>query len=212
MNDENLLRHYLEMNAPDAAGWNLSPENLYLEFRMRAAIKSYLVPFAGMAVLNVGIGVGEWDDFLGYWTKDFGSLTSVDIDKSICSLFRYRQLRERHTNPSTVICEDILKTELPRRSFDVVTVVGSTFEEVGETPALFGVCMELLRPGGHLFAAPIDRNGQATALLRQARLSSVPVIHDKRFSHEKVRLRVVVVKKPRRERTPRAAGKGAAGN
>ncbi|NIA14173.1 MAG: methyltransferase domain-containing protein [Nitrospiraceae bacterium] len=205
MNDKDLLRHYLKMKGPDAARWNLSPECLYLEFRMRAAIKSYLVPFAGMGVLNVGIGVGEWDDFLGYWIKDFGSLTSVDIDKSICSLFRYRQRRERHANPSSVVCEDILKTELPRRSFDVVTVVGSTFEEVGETPALFSVCMDLLRPGGRLFAAPIDRNGQATALLRQACLSSVPVIHNKRFSHEKVRLRVIVVKRPRQERTRKAA-------
>jgi SAM-dependent methyltransferase len=195
MNDKDLFQHYVDLNSPEAAEWNLSPECLYLQFRMRAAVKAYLTPFAGIRVLNIGIGVGDWDDFLGYWTKGFGTTTSVDIDETQCDRLRYRQEREKHANPSEVACEDILKTTLPAASFDVVTAVGSTFDEVGDTPALFNVCMGLLKPGGLLFAAPIDRNGQARQILRQASQVSAQVTHNKRYAHDAAKLRVILVEK-----------------
>ncbi len=194
-NDKDLLQHYLDLNSPEAAEWNLSPECLYLQFRMRAAVRAYLTPFESIRVLNIGIGVGEWDDFLGYWAKDFGNLTSLDIDQAQCERLRHRQKREQHANPSEVVCEDILKTTLPRASFDVVTVVGSTFDEVRDTPALFNVCMELLKPDGLLFAAPIDRNGQARQILRRTSQICAQVTHNKRYAHGQAKLRVIIVEK-----------------
>lgn len=42
-----------------------------------------------------------------------GSLTSVDIKPGICELFAYRQRREGHPNPATVVCADIMADTLP---------------------------------------------------------------------------------------------------
>ena len=96
MNDEKLLSYHLSLRDPEAGAWNLSPQNLYLEMMSRDFLKRNLELFDGIQICNIGIGVGEWDDYLGYISKDFGRVTSVDIDQEICSIFEYRQKREGH--------------------------------------------------------------------------------------------------------------------
>jgi 2-polyprenyl-3-methyl-5-hydroxy-6-metoxy-1,4-benzoquinol methylase len=184
MNDNDLFEHYLKRLAPDgSAEWNLSPECLYAQFCMGEAFKSHFSPFRGVKVINVGIGAGEWDDFLGYWAKGFGSVTSVDIDRTICDLLRYRQQREGHPNPSAVVCEDFLSTKLDYCFFDIVTAVGSTLDEVGKPCEMLERCRDLLKPGGRLFLMLFDRKGATEAFFQCLSSSCCRIVHDIPCSH-----------------------------
>jgi ubiquinone/menaquinone biosynthesis C-methylase UbiE len=182
--DETLFDHYRALRAPDGAGeWNLSPECLFTEFCTRDAFKAYLQPFADIRVLNAGIGTGDWDDFLGYWAHPIGTVTSIDIVPEICGLFQYRQSREGHPNPSTVICQDITKAELPEKSFDIVTMIGSTLDETGRCePALEG-CFNVLKPNGRLFLMLFDRNETPQKTLAFLATQSVSIFFRRQYSH-----------------------------
>ena len=96
------------------------------------------------------IGTEDWDDYLGYWLKDNGNLTSIEIDKEICEIFSYRQTREGHPNPSKVICKNIFNPDLPKEAFDIVTLIGSAIDEVGEFQKCLNACFSLLKPDGYL--------------------------------------------------------------
>lgn len=109
-----------------------------------------LVRVPGLNVCNVGIGTGDWDNFLCDLLVGTGCLTSIDIDPEICELFRYRQKREGHPNPSTVVCADVMEDSLPAASFDVVTIIGSTVTESGNYSRCLGSCLRLVRPAGFM--------------------------------------------------------------
>lgn len=81
--DEKLIRHYLELKGPEAGEWNGSPPCLYAEAMTRDYVRKAFTPADGMKVCNLGIGTGDWDDFLGYCLKGRGELTSIDIDAGI---------------------------------------------------------------------------------------------------------------------------------
>jgi SAM-dependent methyltransferase len=150
--EEDLFRFYMMLRTPIPEGgaeWNLSPEYHYLfGFAVKDFIRRHYKLSKDTLVCNVGIGVGEWDDYLGYWLRDQGNLTSVDINTDICERFAYRQRRERHPNPSRVVNEDIFKTTLAPDSFDLVTIIGSTPQETGNPLYALNRCFELVKPGG----------------------------------------------------------------
>ncbi len=149
MSDTQLLSHYLAKGAPDAAAWNLSPECAYIDYRLRRWVRELVGSRTGLSVLNVGIGVGEWDDFLGYLLAGGGRLTSLDVDPDICRTLELRQRREGHPNPAAVVCADLL-TWQPEERFDLVTVVGSTLAEIGDAAAAVRAALGLLADGGRL--------------------------------------------------------------
>jgi SAM-dependent methyltransferase len=142
--DIRLLRFYLEQDAR----WNLSPQCAYLEYRLRSWAAHYLLP--PLDILNVGIGAGLWDDYLGYLLDGRGTLTSVDRDAEVCELFRYRQAREQHPAPARVVCADLLADEL-QLEFDAVTLIGSTATELGPHGEVLAAAGGRVRSGGMLF-------------------------------------------------------------
>lgn len=148
--DEKLFQFYLELKSPEAGVWNTSPQCLHTEMKTRNYIRKSFEITEGMQVCNVGIGTGDWDDFLGYWIKDKGNLTSIEIDKEICEIFAYRQTREGHPNPSKVICKSIFDTDLPEGKFDIVTLIGSAINEIGKFEKCLDGCFSLLKKGGYL--------------------------------------------------------------
>ncbi|GMA66004.1 class I SAM-dependent methyltransferase [Alicyclobacillus fastidiosus] len=148
--DEQLLKLYLDLHNPESYPWNMSPESLYIEYVTRHYIRYRITVFEGMKACNIGIGVGEWDDYLGYTLLGKGTLTSVDIDAEIFDLFRYRQWREGHPNPSTVVCMDVLNSTLSNDLFDLVTIIGSTVKQTGEYEKTFHSCFDLLHKNGVL--------------------------------------------------------------
>lgn len=150
MNDKLLLDYYLSLRDPEAGLWNLSPQSVYLELETRDFMRRNCEMFDGMEVCNIGIGAGDWDDYLGYLLHGKGNLTSIDIDQEICSLFTYRQAREKHPNSSKVCCENILESSLPDGYFDLVTIIGSTVNEIGNYNDTLENCFRLLKNGGYL--------------------------------------------------------------
>jgi SAM-dependent methyltransferase len=155
MDDRSLLAHYLARRAPEAQRWNLSPQALFLEYATRRALLSWCAATPGMRVCNVGIGAGDWDDFLGFWLEGKGSLSSLDIDPESCDSLRYRQAREGHPNPADIYCRDVL-LPWPGAAFDLVTIIGSTLHEIGDAARGLDACAALLAPHGSLFYMDFD--------------------------------------------------------
>jgi ubiquinone/menaquinone biosynthesis C-methylase UbiE len=157
LNDQQLLQYYLQLHHPDSYPWNLSPENLYVEFIIRDFVQTHVSFREGMTVCNIGIGVGEWDDFLGYLLHGKGTLTSVDIDTEICAIFQYRQQKEQHPNPAIVLCEDMLQMKL-EEEFDLVTMIGSTLKEIGRYEEALDICFRLMKPDGLFVYMDFSKN------------------------------------------------------
>lgn len=122
--DAELLDHYVRRGA---AAWNLSLEAAWLDYELRSFVLGKLPARRPLAVCNVGIGTGVWDDWLARVIG--GPITSVDRDADVCRIFALRQRRERHPFPSTVLCGDVCSGILGDRRFDVITVVGAPLEE-----------------------------------------------------------------------------------
>lgn len=148
--DEKLFRYYLELKGSEAGEWNSSPPCLYTEVATREYVRRSFTLTEGLQVCNVGIGTGDWDDYLGYWLKGKGALTSIDLDQEICAIFAYRQNREGHPNPSKVLCKSIFDSDLPKGKFDIVTLIGSAINETGDFNRCLDSCFSLLKQGGYL--------------------------------------------------------------
>lgn len=146
----------------DARRWNLSPECLYIDCFTRVFLRDHVDPRTIASACNIGIGVGEFDDWLGYWLQDHARLTSVDIDGAIVHAFRERQTREGHPNPSEAIHADLLRAELGM--FDLVTVVGSTVHETHAPARALRAAQRWVRPGGWLYATILHGMGDPTHL------------------------------------------------
>lgn len=148
--DEKLFNYYLELGGPEAGEWNLSPQCIHTELTTRDYVRKSFTVTDGFQVCNVGIGTGDWDDYLGYWLKGKGNITSIDIDNEICDIFAYRQQREGQPNPSKVLCKSIFDSDLPKGKFDIVTLIGSAINETGDFNKCLNSCFSLLKHGGYL--------------------------------------------------------------
>lgn len=167
--EERLLRYYLELRSPEAGEWNLSPACLHAELITRDYVRQSFALTDGLQVCNVGIGTGDWDDYLGYWLKNHGQLTSIDIDRDICDIFAYRQRREGHPNPASVLNKSIFDSDLPTGKYDLVTLIGSAVSETGDFERCIDGCMSLLKRDGQLmYMAHLKRTpvGQIEAYCR----------------------------------------------
>ena len=148
--DDRLFQYYVDLKRGEAGKWNASPQCLHTEMVTREYIRKSVPVFEGIKVCNVGIGTGDWDDYLGYWLEGKGTVTSIDIDEEICELFAYRQRKEEHPNPSEVLCKNIFDADLPVESFDAVTMIGSAINEAGNFNNCLDSCFRLLKDGGRL--------------------------------------------------------------
>jgi len=152
-----LLKHYASFYGPEAGPWNLSPECLFVDYKLRAFAKNLLEthfpPSTPVAVCNVGIGQGDWDIFLSYAIASRGDLTSVDISSDTCRTLHARLSVEENPNSIRIVNEDINQTTLPAAAFDLVTLIGSTLEESGGGDRTLESCLRLLKPDGVLMYA-----------------------------------------------------------
>ncbi|MHA7967765.1 class I SAM-dependent methyltransferase [Paenibacillus sp. CAU 1782] len=187
MDDHNLIQHYFSLREPEAYQWNLSPRSLYMEMETRDFFLQHFEPKSCIKICNVGIGVGEWDDFLGYVLHEKGKLTSMDIDSTICELFQYRQQREGHLNPSSVRCADFLNYEFEvSERFHLVTLIGSTLHEIGQPERTVDKVFSILDKNGCFFLMNMERympRELAVGLLQRAGFSIKQLQTYERYSH-----------------------------
>jgi ubiquinone/menaquinone biosynthesis C-methylase UbiE len=72
-------------------------------------------------------------------------------------VFKNRQKREGHPNPSLVVCENILETTLKEDQFDLVTIIGSTVKETEQYEKSIKKCFSLLNDNGHLMYMDFEK-------------------------------------------------------
>jgi SAM-dependent methyltransferase len=152
--DTALLDHYL---ARGGEAWNTSTDATWLEYTLRDWVEPLIPSHRPRVACNVGIGVGTWDDWLGNVLATGDQLLSLDRDPEICRLFALRQARERHALPARVVCGDVLDGVLPDRTFDLITVVGSTLDEIGVSRRrdAMDALVRALAPRGRLIVAEL---------------------------------------------------------
>lgn len=153
--DARLLEHYLQRGHEP---WNVSLEAAWLDFELRRHVSERVARWRERTgttprVLNVGIGVGLWDDWLGHEVG--AEITSIDIDCDICELFELRQRRERHPYPARVMCGDLDELARAGEQFDIITCIGSTLDESGAPQELRDAMRALLAPGGELLIGEV---------------------------------------------------------
>lgn len=153
------------MTMHDIARWNLSPERLYRECFTRYFLRSQVRPEDCETVCNVGIGLGEFDDFLGYWLHEHGVVHSVDIDEQQVKALADRQRRENHPNPSRVVHADLLQSM--HGPYDLVTVTGTTLHETHAPARALRCARSWVKPGGLLFATIVHDLGDPDRLLAE---------------------------------------------
>lgn len=151
--DARLLEYYVQRGH---GPWNLSLDAAWLDYELRRYVTDRIPAGRSLRVCNVGIGVGLWDDWLGYVVGDV--ITSVDRDREICDVFALRQRRERHPHPARVICADVLAGALAHQTFDVITCIGSTLHESGAPDGLRHMLTASLAPAGRLIVAEVREN------------------------------------------------------
>lgn len=147
--------------------WMLSPERLYLDCWTRYFLRENLDTTDIRTACNVGIGPGEFDDWLGYLLEGQAALTSVDIDHNVVQAHRQRQTRLGHPNPSQVVHGDLLQAGLG--PFDLVTVVGSTVHETHAPALALRVAQSWVRPGGWFYATILHSMGNPKSLMSELR-------------------------------------------
>jgi protein-L-isoaspartate O-methyltransferase len=144
--DRELLEFYVARGhaahaAPFDAAW--------LDGELRAFVRARLPARRPLAVCNIGIGDGTWDDWLGHTIG--ATITSVDRDARACRMLALRQLREAHPHPARVMCGDVRDGILGRATFDVITAIGEHHDQGATRRAL----LDALVPGGLLLGAEV---------------------------------------------------------
>lgn len=179
--DMKLLNYYLALKSPEAGEWNASPENLHAEWATRDFVRKYASLDAYTRVCNVGIGTGDWDDFLGYWLREKGCLTSIDIDSDICEIFAYRQRREGHPNPSNVLNKSLFDSALSKGTFELVTIIGSAVVEAGAMESCLDGCLGLLKKGGYLMFMAHSRSAPIEGVLQYVKDNGLQLARSQRY-------------------------------
>lgn len=150
--DAELLDHYVRRGAEPS---NLSLDAAWLDYELRSFVLSKLPARRPLAVCNIGIGAGLWDDWLG---RVVGApITSVDRDPGVCRIFALRQQRERHPFPSIVLCGDVCDGVLGDRRFDVITIVGAALDEQNDRGRMMRALSGALAPGGLLLSGEVGK-------------------------------------------------------
>ena len=144
-----LLKTYSQMYGPEAGPWNLSAANKYLMYRFADFFEKNFQVGETDSICNIGIGAGEWDEYLSYKLKK-GSLTSIDRLEICCRQLEERLLWEGNPNEVNVIWADAMELSLVGQ-FDIVTMVGSTAMESGTAAALLQKVMGFVKPGGAVY-------------------------------------------------------------
>ena len=151
-----MLEHYVRRGA---APRSCSLEAAWLDYELRSFVLSKLPARRPLAICNVGIGDGRWDDWLAHVVG--APITSVDRDPAICRIFALRQRREGHPHPSIVLCGDVCDGVLGERRFDVITVVGSTLDEGNDRGRMLRALTGALAPGGLLLTGEVGQGAAA---------------------------------------------------
>lgn len=140
------MKSYWQVYSPSLESMMLSNDAKYLAENEQNEVMSYLPPYQGKRVLELGAGIGR---FTARLATVAGHVTAVDfmqeyIDKN--------EHENKHMGNISFMCADVTKLDFPAGSFDLV-FSNWLFMYLGdkETQDVFERCMKWLVPGGHFF-------------------------------------------------------------
>ncbi|MEM6927282.1 MAG: class I SAM-dependent methyltransferase [Myxococcota bacterium] len=140
-----------------AERWNLSPERLYIDTWTRWFLRENLPWPTIEHACNVGIGYGEFDDWLAFALPLGAPLVSLDRDPAIVAAFAERQRTDGHPRPSEAVHGDLFTSD--RGPFGLVTATGSTLHETGDVARAIEALVRLVAPGGWLYVVVLHSLG-----------------------------------------------------
>lgn len=161
-----LLHTYAQIYGPEAGPWNLSVGNRYLEYKFADFFERHFQIAEAADICNIGIGAGEWDRYLSYKLKG-GSLTSIDRLEICCRQLEKRMALEANPNHVTVLCADATELKI-REQFDLVSMVGTTGMESGDSMALLEKAAQFVKPGGCIYYQSLDEKEDCNQVLQMA--------------------------------------------
>ena len=112
----------------------------------RPEVLGYLPPLEGLAMLDLGAGIGR---FTGEFAKKAAHVTALDF---VPQFIEQNRINNSDFSNVTYLCSDITKTDFQEHVFDLIFVSG-VFMYL-EDEALERVVLNLskwLKPGGYLF-------------------------------------------------------------
>ncbi len=124
---------------------------------------SYIVrqcgELAGKAVLDVGCGGGILTEAIA---REGAKVTGIDLSGKALGVARLHQIESGAIVDYRLMAAEALAIEAPA-SFDVVTCM-ELLEHVPDPASIVDACAKLVRPGGYVVFATINRNPKAYAL------------------------------------------------
>ncbi|MDR3300086.1 MAG: bifunctional 2-polyprenyl-6-hydroxyphenol methylase/3-demethylubiquinol 3-O-methyltransferase UbiG [Candidatus Accumulibacter sp.] len=123
---------------------------------LRLAWIDGLAGLAGKTTLDIGCGGGILSESLA---QHGANVTGIDLSEKALSVARLHLLESGKTVDYRRIAAEELAQQTPG-AFDVVTCM-EMLEHVPDPASIVAACSALVKPGGHVFFATINRNPKA---------------------------------------------------
>ena len=151
-----ILEYYSEFNNEECGKWNTSLKSKWYDYKITEYFEENFNLKGAKSICNIGIGPGHWDRYLSYHMNEDCRLISIDIDIDITETFRLCLENEQNNRNIEVINKDIFEYN-PKDKFDIVTMVGSTVQEIGYYNEIFKKATSLLNDSGELYYSCVNK-------------------------------------------------------
>lgn len=159
-----ILEYYSEFNNEECGRWNTSLKSKWYDYKITEYFEKYFNFRLAKSICNIGIGPGHWDRYLSYHMNDECKLISIDIDSDITETFRLCLENEQNNRNIEIINKDLFDYS-PVDKFDIITMIGSTVQEIGLYKETFNKVSSMLTERGEVFYSCVDRNETRENLL-----------------------------------------------
>lgn len=151
-----ILEYYSEFNNEECGKWNTSLRSKWYDYKITEYFEENFNLKEAKVICNIGIGPGHWDRYLSYHMNEECRLISVDIDTDITETFRLCLENEQNNRNIEIINKDIFEYN-PHDKFNIVTMVGSTVQEIGYYKEIFNKATSLLNDSGELYYSCVSK-------------------------------------------------------
>ena len=151
-----ILEYYSEFNNEECGKWNTSLKSKWYDYKITEYFEENFNLKGAKSICNIGIGPGHWDRYLSYHMNEECRLISIDIDTDITETFRLCLENEQNNRNIEVINKDIFEYN-PKDKCDIVTMVGSTVQEIGYYKEIFKKTTSLLNDSGELYYSSVTK-------------------------------------------------------
>lgn len=151
-----ILEYYSEFNNEECGKWNTSLKSKWYDYKITEYFEENFALEKALTICNIGIGPGHWDRYLSYHMNVKCRLVSIDIDSDITETFRLCLENEQNNRNIEIINKDIFEYN-PKEKFDIITMIGSTVQEIGFYNEIFKKATSMLNDNGELYYSCVNK-------------------------------------------------------